>query len=157
MLQCERQHCSEDFFFFFTKKGNGEYWAKVGKSQSVKEKNNPSVPSEAGGLAGLIQEELYNVFLPFKRLHQCTTVYSLCKHLININVNGAFTKRDKVTWAVFGLTSKRQSWTKTTFKSQGETRIIGKSWDLTNVQIQMSHVGVFGEGGEELALCGTKL
>lgn len=36
-----------------------------------------------------------------------------------------------------------------------ELRIIGKSWDLSNVQIQMSHDRFLG--GEKLALCVAKM
>lgn len=54
------------FFFFFTKKGNGEYWAKVGRSQSVKEKNNPPVSSEAGALQSSFSNNYTMFFFPLK-------------------------------------------------------------------------------------------
>lgn len=120
----------------------------MGKSQSVKEKNNPSVPSEAGGLAGLIQQQLYNVFLPFKRLHQCTTVYSLCKHLININVNGAFTKRDKVTWAVLGLTqAKDKVEQRQHLKAKGKQGLL-ESHEISRMfRFRCHMLGSLGKGG----------
>lgn len=52
--------------FFFMKKGNGEYWAKVGRSQSVKEKNNPPVSSEAGALQSSFSNNYTMFSFPLK-------------------------------------------------------------------------------------------
>lgn len=54
------------FFFFFTKKGNGEHWAKVGKSQSVKGKKNHPVSSEAGALQDSFSCNYTMFFFPLK-------------------------------------------------------------------------------------------
>lgn len=110
---CEKTHCIEDPFLF-TKKGNerckknnGEekigrkVKAKVWQRDRKKKKNTrglilqPPVPSFlcGWGLPGLIQQQLYNVFLPFNRLHQHTRVYSLQLQTVAVSDNSAFKLR----------------------------------------------------------------
>lgn len=67
---------------------------KVGKSKA-KEKTlilQPPVPSFlwGWGLPGLIQQQLYNVFFPFNRLHQHTRVYSLQLQTVAVSNKSVF-------------------------------------------------------------------
>lgn len=95
--------------FLFTKRGNRggkKLWGKkLGKSKSQKSEKEgekkkkthalilqPPVPSFlcGWGLPGLIQQQLYNVFLPFNRLHQHTRVYSLQLQTVAVSNKSVF-------------------------------------------------------------------
>lgn len=92
--------------FLFTKRGNrggkklwgknrGKVKAKVwerGREKTHALILQPPVPSFlcGWGLPGLIQQQLYNVFLPFNRLHQHTRVYSLQLQTVAVSNKSVF-------------------------------------------------------------------
>lgn len=98
MSQCERVHCIKDPFFYKERKQGKNCEEKVGKSKAKKvwEKKTlilqPPVPSFlwGWGLPGLIQHQLYNVFLPFNRLHQHTRVYYLQLQTVAVSNKSVF-------------------------------------------------------------------
>lgn len=98
---CKRVHCAmrpgANLVPFYKERKQGKNCeGKVGKSKAkVWEKTlilQPPVPGFlwGWGLPGLIQQQLYNVFLPFNRLHQRTRVYSLQLQTVAVSNKSVF-------------------------------------------------------------------